>query len=133
MAETTNYKLFLTDDKYMYFLNWREKISGQDDSNMVIIDRVLGEKAQHSICVNTTLTASGWSEVHPYTQSLSIENLTAEQNGILSAGLNINDEQLENIVAAEMRITKQEEGSVTVTAYGDKPMCDIPVMIILLD
>ena len=117
----------------MKFKDWREKINGQEDSNMVKIDDALGEMAKHSVPISAVLTKDGWSEVHPYTQSLSVENLTAEQNGILSTAQNISEEQVENVIAAEMRITEQAEGTITVTAFGDKPMCDIPVLIILLD
>lgn len=51
---------------------------------------------------------------------------------LITIGQNITTEQLEDVVAADMRITDQVDGSLTVTAYGDKPTRDIPVTIILL-
>lgn len=41
MAETSNYKLFLTDDSSINFKDWREKINGQSDSNMIKIDTAI--------------------------------------------------------------------------------------------
>ena len=75
---------------------------------------------------------SAWSDDSPYVQTISVEGLTADQNGIITIGQNITTEQLEDVVAADMRISDQADGSLTVTAYGDKPTRDIPVTIILL-
>lgn len=41
MAETDNYKLFLTDDSKMNFIDWREKMNGQTDSNMTKVEAAL--------------------------------------------------------------------------------------------
>ena len=49
MSETTNYGLYVTDDSSDKFLNWRTKMNGTVDSNMVKIDTALGEKANSSI------------------------------------------------------------------------------------
>ena len=75
---------------------------------------------------------SAWSDDSPYVQTISVEGLNADQNGIITIGQNITTEQLEDVVAADMRISDQTDGSLTVTAYGDKPTRDIPVIIILL-
>ena len=55
---TTNYNLYLEDDSTTRFLDWRKKMNGTDNSNMVKIDAALGEKANSSVAVNTTLLAS---------------------------------------------------------------------------
>ena len=132
MSETTNYHLKLTDDDQTKFKEWRESINGNSNSNMEKIDTALGEKANLSVAINAVLFMSAWSEDSPYSQTISIDGLTAEQNGMITIGQNITTEQLEDIVAADMRITDQADGTLTVTAYGDKPTRDIPVTIILL-
>ena len=96
------------------------------------IDTALGEKANLSVAISAVLVMSAWSENAPYSQTISVDGLTEEQNGIITIGQNITTEQLEDVVAADMRITDQTDGSLTVTAYGDKPTRDIPVTIILL-
>ena len=79
---TTNYNLYLEDDSTTRFLDWRKKMNGTDNSNMVKIDAALGEKANSSVAVNTTLLASAWVGVEaPYTQELTVTGLTALQNG----------------------------------------------------
>lgn len=133
MSVTKNYNLGLTDNDQTKFKEWREIINGTSNSNMEKIDTALGEKANHSVLVESVLLMSAWSDVAPYVQTISIENLTANQNGLITIGQDITTEQVENVIAAEMRISNQTDGSLTVTAYGDKPTCDIPVIIIILD
>lgn len=132
MSETTNYHLKLTDDDQTKFKEWRESINGNSNSNMEKIDTALGEKANLSVAINAVLLMSAWSDDSPYVQTISVDGLAAEQNGIITIGQNITTEQLEDVVAADMRITDQADGTLTVTAYGDKPTRDIPVTIILL-
>lgn len=132
MSATKNYDLTLTDNDQTKFKEWRESINGNSNSNMEKIDTALGEKANLSVAINAVLLMSAWSDDSPYVQTISVEGLTADQNGIITIGQNITTEQLEDVVAADMRISDQADGSLTVTAYGDKPTRDIPVTIILL-
>lgn len=132
MSETKNYNLALTTDDQTKFKEWRETINGNSNSNMEKIDTALGEKANLSVAINAVLLLSGWSDDSPYVQQISVDGLIADQNGIITIGQNITTEQLEDVVSADMRITDQADGTLTVTAYGDKPTRDIPVTIILL-
>ncbi len=132
MSATKNYDLALTDNDQTKFKEWRESINGNSNSNMEKIDTALGEKANLSVAINAVLLMSAWSDDSPYVQTISVEGLNADQNGIITIGQNITTEQLEDVVAADMRISDQADGSLTVTAYGDKPTRDIPVIIILL-
>lgn len=129
MSATKNYDLALTDNDQTKFKEWRESINGNSNSNMEKIDTALGEKANLSVAINAVLLMSAWSDDSPYVQTISVEGLTADQNGIITIGQNITTEQLEDVVAADMRISDQADGSLTVTAYGDKPTRDIPVTI----
>ena len=132
MSATKNYDLALTDNDQTKFKEWRESINGNSNSNMEKIDTALGEKANLSVAINAVLLMSAWSDDSPYVQTISVEGLNADQNGIITIGQNITTEQLEVPMAADMRISDQADGSLTVTAYGDKPTRDIPVTIILL-
>ena len=132
MSATKNYDLALTDNDQTKFKEWRESINGNSNSNMEKIDTALGEKANLSVAINAVLLMSAWSDDSPYVQTISVEGLNADQNGIITIGQNITTEQLEDVVAADMRISGQVDGDFTVTAYGDKPTRDIPVTIILL-
>ena len=132
MSTTANYNLILTDDDQTKFKEWRESINGNSNSNMEKIDTALGEKANLSVAISAVLSMSAWSENAPYSQTISVDGLTEEQNGIITIGQNITTEQIEDVVDADMRISSQADGSLTVTAYGDKPTRDIPVTIILL-
>lgn len=130
---TTNYDLYLEDGDTTRFLDWRKKMNGSDNSNMVKIDTALGEKANSSVAVNATLLASAWAGVEaPYTQVITVAGLTASQNGTISIAHNATAEQREIAREAMLSVIGQEAGKLTIAADGEMPELDIPVYIILL-
>lgn len=132
MSTTTNYGLYITDDSSETFQNWRRGMNGVDDSNMIKIDNALYQKADKSKSETATLLSSAWTgESAPYTQTISVENLTAEQNGNISVSKNSTFEQRKAARAAMLSVVGQQNGSLTIAADGDKPETDIPVDIIL--
>ena len=133
MSKTTNYGLYLEDDSSTRFKDWREKMNGTADSNMVKIDTVLGEKADSSESVECTLLASAWSGVdNPYTQEISVEGLGATQNGSISVSHAATAEQRGMARNAMLSIIGQSAGKLVVAADGEMPDIDIPVVVILL-
>ena len=132
MSETKNYNLALTTDDQTKFKEWRETINGNSNSNMEKIDTALGEKANLSVAINATLLASAWSDDSPYTQTVTVEGLKADSNGVISIAQKATSEQIEIVCDAGLYISNQADGTLTITAYGDKPNVDIPVIIILL-
>ncbi len=132
MSETKNYGLYLEGDSTAKFKEWREKLNGLVNSNMTKIDEILSEKAIQSQAVTATLVSSKWTWTGTaYSQTLEIEGLTAEMNGIISVGQNLSLEQLDAVYMAGLFVGDQSEGELTILASGDQPYCDIPVIIIL--
>lgn len=133
MSQTANYNLHLTDDSSEKFLDWRERMNGTSDSNMMKIDAALGEKANNSVIVTTTLLASAWVGVDaPYTQELAVDGLLKDTNGIIDVAHDATAEQREIAREAKLAITGQEDGKLIIVADGEMPEFDIPVYIILL-
>lgn len=133
MNETTNYKLHLTDDSSERFQDWRMKMNGTENSNMVKIDKALGEKANSSIAISATLLASAWVGVTaPFTQELSVEGLTAAQNGVIDVAHDATATQREIAREAMLSVIGQSDGKLIIAADGEMPEFDIPVYIILL-
>lgn len=133
MSETTNYGLYITSDSSEKFLEWRTKMNGTENSNMVKIDTALGEKANSSISVSTTLLANAWVGVDsPFTQNISVEGLGATQNGTISVAHSATAEQREMAREAMLSVIGQATGQLTIAADGEMPDIDIPVYIILL-
>ena len=83
-----------------------------------------------SSAVHKVLTTAGWVNNQ---QVVSISGLTANQNGIAGLSQDISQAEFEAAANAEMRICAQADGSFTVAYHGDKPGCDIPITIIILD
>ena len=52
MAKTPNYVLYITDDSSERFIDWREKMNGTEDSNMLIIDEALAQKADKNAVID---------------------------------------------------------------------------------
>ena len=134
MSDTTaNYGLYITDDSSERFLEWRTKMNGTENSNMVKIDAALGEKANSSVLVSATLLASAWTGIDsPFTQDITVTGLTATQNGTISVAHNATFEQREMAREAMLSVVGQEDGKLTIAADGEMPDIDIPVYNILL-
>ena len=130
---TTNYNLYLEDDSTTRFLDWRQKMNGSDDSNMVKIDNALAEKAALSRAITATLFANQWNtDGAVSTQTITIDGLTPEQNGVIGTAQNLTGLQIETVRAAGLYISSQGDGYLTIASDGETPSCDIPVLIILL-
>ena len=134
MSDTTaNYGLYITDDSSERFLEWRTKMNGTENSNMVKIDAALGEKANSSVLISATLLASAWTGIDsPFTQDITVTGLTATQNGTISVAHNATFEQREMAREAMLSVVGQEDGKLTIAADGEMPDIDIPVYIIHL-
>ena len=138
MSETTNYKLYISDDAMEKFLDWRKKLAGESDSNMVKIDSALKSmddtKAIKSRSVEAKLTSGGWVGANaPFTQTINIDGLLQEQNGVINISQNATAVQRVSAREAMLSIIEQTNGTITIAADGKIPETDIPVCIILLD
>lgn len=133
MSETINYGFYLEGDSTAKFKAWREGLNGLLNSNMVKLDTILGEKADNSKPITTTLPSASWVWTgSAYSQTLEIEGITADTNGVIGPAHNLTAEQIDAVYSAELMIGEQTDGALTILANGDKPYCDIPVIIILL-
>ena len=136
MSETTNYQLHLTDGTdggSERFQDWRNAMNGPTNSNMIKIDTAIGEKADKSASIITTLLATAWSGINPpFTQVLNVDGLKAAHNGYISVAHEATAEQREIAREAMLSVTGQTDGSLTIVADGEMPERDIPVLIIIL-
>jgi len=89
-----------------------------------------GEAGKVSKAINTTLTVAGWVNG---SQIVTVNGLKADQNGIVGMSQDISTAEREAVAAAELYVCGQANGSFTVGLGGDKPTCDIPITLILLD
>lgn len=89
----------------------------------------LNNKCDASVAITATLLASAWSSGQ---QTISVDGLGANQNGIASLPQNCSDSEYEAVCAAGLMVTSQSAGSLTFSANGEVPQIDIPILIILL-
>jgi len=84
----------------------------------------------------TTLTAAGWQgEAAPFTQVVSVAGVIGDNSQVVEVGLNEENTTVEQRTvarAAMLAPTARAENSVTITADGEKPTIDLPVVIVIL-
>lgn len=154
MAQTSNYKLYVTDNDQEKFLTWRENMASTTDSNMTKIDNILGEHASKieniqnqaedilaridtlalkTKSIDCNLPTESWvGESAPFTQELFVEGVTADSNGMIYVSQSASFEQRELARLSILGITAQNTNSLTIVADGeDKPTADIPVTILI--
>ncbi len=110
------------------------------DSGDLYIDAVV-EEENRRIHINPTggagskyfektLTVNGWSGS---SQNVIIEGLKAKQNGVVGISQSVSDVELEDAGNAALFVSGQADGYFTVSFNGEKPTCDIPITVILLE
>ena len=130
---TTNYGLILEDDSSTKFKVWREAINGASNSNFIKVDEILAEKGGKSVSIECTLIASSWVGVDaPFTQELAVTDLGAAQNGNIAVAHSATFEQREMARDAKLCVTGQSDGKLIISADGEMPDIDIPVVMTLL-
>ena len=81
------------------------------------------------ITIMATLTAEGWADNE---QVIRDELILATSNGVIYPAQSMTGEQLEALGAANMLVTGQDDGELTVTAFGTEPEVDLPIFIMLM-
>lgn len=81
---------------------------------------------------DAVLYASAWTGTDsPYSYSLPLEEATADNNIEILPPPDLTLEQYEQMEAAKITGGTQEDGSITLMAYGDRPDIDLPVVILV--
>lgn len=93
------------------------------------IYNALNQKCDASVAMTATLYADKWNDKQ---QVVTVTGLGANQNGIASLPQNCSDSEYEAVCAAGLMVTKQSAGNITISANGDVPEIDIPILILLL-
>lgn len=134
LSQTEKYGLYITESTdNPKFLELRQQLCGNENSNMTKIETALNTKADNSISITGVLLASAWAGIDsPFTQELAVEGLGAAQNGTISVSHDATITQREAARNALLSIVGQTDGVLTISADGEMPEVDIPVVVILL-
>ena len=86
----------------------------------------LKSELTHIEYIDTTLSASSWTE---NVQRVDIPTITISSNGEVHLAQTITLEQIESATSAMLHVTSQGEGYIEITAFGDVPEIDIPIIV----
>lgn len=90
-------------------------------------------KANPSSRVFKTLFANAWAGSEaPFVQTVDVMGLTSTSTGVIGIPLTASKEQHDVAADAQLRLTAQSNGRVSISAYGVKPEIDIPVQITIV-
>lgn len=96
--------------------------------NELVLNR---DKAEKSITYDKTILAASWSgESEPYLNVIECEEITANNNIEVVPGI-LSTTQWESMSDASIVGGTQENGKITLMAYGNKPEIDLPIKIIV--
>lgn len=77
-----------------------------------------------------TLTVAGWTgDSTPYTQTVTVTGLPEDAHLIVGLAPTVTAEDMEAAAAAMLLATAQAAGSITISAFGDKPVSELPILI----
>jgi hypothetical protein len=100
-------------------------------SDITGLASALAGKANKSVEYTGTLDKDDWTGSEaPYTQTVSISGLPANAKGLIGLADTATAAQREAARDAMLIKTAQAAGSVTITADGDKPTINIPIVIL---
>lgn len=88
--------------------------------------------AAKTLTVDSGLTAGGWTGSGPYTQTRVVAGLTEDSNAIVGLAQTATAEQREAARDAMLSVIGQTGSSIIVTADGEKPTVNIPIVVTLL-
>jgi hypothetical protein len=111
---------------------WFTEIQGiLDEDTAGNLLSLINTKADKSILYTATLTAAGWTGfAAPYTQMVSISGLPAGAKGTIGLADTATAAQREAARNAMLFLSAQAAGSITITADGEKPTVNIPIVIL---
>lgn len=76
-----------------------------------------------------TLSTTWTGSAAPYTQAVAISGMTADAKIEVGLASTATAEQYAAAAAAQLMCTAQTAGSITMTAYGEKPTVAIPILV----
>lgn len=103
-----------------------------DGTRRISAENLQKGKANKSTLSEATIPASGWSgESTPYSNTISVEGVTADNNVELVLPADVTAEQIEGYQTAQILNAAQSEGSLTLYAWGEIPTVDLPMTVIV--
>ena len=93
---------------------------------------LLDEKTSKSTVSNVIVSGSGWNgDDIPYTQTVSVVGVTQSNMVEVTIPGSITNEQLTELVNAQVNKVDQSTDAITLYSYGTKPSINIPITVVI--
>lgn len=103
---------------------------GQLQTRTDSIDAEVQVLKQYPINESLTLLAANWSDTTPSTYTVTDVRYTATvSDWDIRPGVSMTDAETETLDIADIDIDGSHDGYFTLTANGDKPMIDLPILV----
>ena len=99
-----------------------------------MINQLNSNKSNKYRLVNTTILSTNWiGEESPYTNTITIEGVTENTDICIVPSSTWTSDIIEVWGCAGILTGEQATNSITLKAYGEKPIIDIPTSILIGD
>lgn len=137
MKTTTNYGFKKPeDDDFFNVQDFAEMMDDVDTQLKAQENKTqsAGDKASKYKRTTATIPSAGWTgDTAPYTNTITVSGITATNDIQVLPSYDWTTEQAEAWGGAMILSGSQSENTMTLKAYGDKPVIDIPVVILIGD
>lgn len=131
----------ITDSDVVYTINLMNHAQQNEVQEGMIYNKTKGifewgdvtyaeEYNPYSKTVRAVLKADGWEgDSVPYTQTVSVNGIGSKTAGVVGISETATDAEYRAATNAFLRKVAQDDCSLTIVAYEDKPTIDIPIVI----
>lgn len=112
--------------------NTGDAVATELEDALTALNTLAGGKAAPATVQTVSAASGSWSSATPPTQTIQVTGVTANNNIIVGIASTATSTQYEAATAAKLLCTAQGAGTITLTAFGDKPTVNIPISVMIL-
>ena len=122
-------KHYVTSEQKASIEKMTNVATSEKDGLMSFEDKIKLDKLKVPENFEILLLSTGWSNTQPFVQTLNIPNINENDNVYIGIDPAANNEEMLSASDARLKVQSVETGKITIVANGEKPLLDIPLII----